>query len=182
MINSKELLLVVDENNSPIEPIPRDVAHIQGVWHRVADIVVVNPKYEILCHQRSMLKDNNPGKWDIAFGGHALPGMEMLDCAMVELQEESGLVANPKDMENIGLYKQSSNNGTNVTNNHFFYVYVYHWDGNMENLKLEESEVALVELVPVAKLKEQYASENSKWTRPPYMTELLNTLYERSRS
>ena len=64
MINKDELLFAVDENNKPIEPMPRAKAHTEGVWHRNAHIWIVNPNREVLVHKRSMLKDSNPGKWE----------------------------------------------------------------------------------------------------------------------
>ena len=172
MINKEELIFTVDENNQPIETVTRRQAHTEGIWHRVADIVVINSNNEILCNQRSMLKDNSPGKWDIPFGGHALAGTDMVQCAMDELREESGIVAKREDLTFYGQFKESSNNGTN---NQFFYVYIYKWNGKVSDLTLEVEEIVDAKWVSLETLRREYLVEKKDtWTHPPYMEDLLN--------
>ncbi|MEX2028301.1 MAG: NUDIX domain-containing protein, partial [Candidatus Curtissbacteria bacterium] len=84
MINSQELIFMVDENNNPVSPLAREIAHGQGLWHRSCDIWVVNSKGEILCQRRSMKKDVKPGLWESYFGGHVLAGEDYLDSAVKE--------------------------------------------------------------------------------------------------
>lgn len=73
MINSEELLFCVDDNNNPIEPLPRKFVHANSVWHRVSHIYVVNTQNkQILCQQRSLKKDALPGIQEAYFGGHVL--------------------------------------------------------------------------------------------------------------
>ena len=178
MINKEELIFTVDEDNQPIETVTRKQAHVEGIWHRVADIVVINSKNEILCNQRSLLKENNPGRWDICFGGHALVGTEMIQCALDELREESGLIAKPEDLVFYGQYKHSSNNGKN---NEFYYAYIYKWDGKISDLTLEQEEVADAKWVPLATLYQEYVvDKNNIWTHPPYAEDLLNEMIQKS--
>ncbi len=69
MINKEELIFAVDENNNPIEPISRENAHKNGIWHRISDIWIINKKKQVLVQKRSALKDTNPGKWEAFVGG-----------------------------------------------------------------------------------------------------------------
>lgn len=68
-----ELLLVVNRDDQPIEPLPRGFVHNNGIWHRVVHIWIIK-QGEVLCQQRSLSKDLNPGKWESFFGGHLTPG------------------------------------------------------------------------------------------------------------
>ncbi len=64
MINNKELLFVVDENNQPQQPLPRNVVHKNSLWHRTAAVWVINRNGKILCQKRSLKKDVKPGMWE----------------------------------------------------------------------------------------------------------------------
>jgi isopentenyldiphosphate isomerase len=174
MINKDELVFAVDENNNPIEPVARKAAHREGIYHRVADIVVMNSKNDVLCSKRSMLKDNNPGKWDFPFGGHAGPGVEMIQCAMDELREESGLVAKPEDLVFWEIYNEHKPEKKHF---HFVYVYTYKWDGEISELTLEEEEVSEVKWVPLKELIEDYmVSKKHEWSDIPYAEKFFKYL------
>src|SRR5690606_7116726 len=91
MLNAKELLFTVDSQNNTIDSQPRDLVHAEGIWHRTAHVWIVNKNYEILCQQRSLLKDSNPGLWEPFFGGHLPPDTSYEKGAMDELREELGI-------------------------------------------------------------------------------------------
>lgn len=178
MINKNELIFAVDENNNPIEPVERQKAHADGIWHRTTNIVVINSKDDILCHKRSILKDTGPGLWDSCFGGHLLAGEDSLINAQEELNEEVGLDVNPKDLEFLGIVKHT---GENEKNREFRYFYIYNWDGSAKDIKFERDEIDEVKWFPLEILKNN--RENTKvWSPMPYLDMLLNKIYERSRS
>src|SRR3989344_6977065 len=124
MINKDELVFAVDENNQPIEPVLRLIAHQESIWHRTTDIVVLNSKNEVLCSKRSMLKDTSPGRWDSSFGGHTAPGVDSLQGALEELREESGFDASEKDLEFLGITKYVTEN-EQIKNRVFRNFYIY---------------------------------------------------------
>ncbi|OGE73649.1 MAG: hypothetical protein A3I07_03970 [Candidatus Doudnabacteria bacterium RIFCSPLOWO2_02_FULL_42_9] len=167
MINNQELIFAVDENNQPIESVVREKAHAEGIWHRGTDIIVMNDKNEILCNKRSMLKVHSPGCWDPAFGGHCLAGQDILENARQELFEESGLNAKPEDLEFVETIKWD-----NGLNKEFRYVYVYRWEGDLKDLKLEKEEVDEVKWMD---LKNVAANKNNKaeWSPMPYIDLLI---------
>jgi isopentenyldiphosphate isomerase len=173
MINKDEIIFAVDKNNQPIGPVARKKAHAEGIWHRTSDVVVVNSKKEILCNKRSMHKDNSPGKWDVYFGGHVSAGTEPLECAIRELEEETGLMASESDLEFVLIDKHSNNN----YNNEFTYVYLFHWDGEVIDLKLEQEEIDEAVWVKVDDLLKEYLNDSTdKWTHPPYVERFLKSL------
>ena len=172
MINKDELLFTVDENNQPVAPLGRTLAHEQGVWHRTTDIAVVNSKKELLCHKRSMLKDAGPGMWDICFGGHILAGVDPIKGAMEELEEESGLKVAEPDLKFLGTVQHISRSGKNKE---FRYVYIYYWDGPMSDLKLEKDEVEEVRWTDIETIKNN--RDNSEhWSGMPQLETLLAEL------
>ncbi len=173
MINKDEILFIVDEDNNPIEPMARHEAHKLGAWHRCVEIWVVNSKGQVLCNQRSMLKDNSPGAWESHFGGHVLAGTETVEAAIRELEEESGLLAKPQDLEFFEVCPQSTREGKN---NEFLYVYLYKWDGEASELKLETEEVIDAKWFSVSELEKVVSENREKWIIPVYMNRMLDKL------
>ena len=167
MINKNELIFAVDENNNPIEPAERWKAHAEGIWHRSSDIAVVNSKKEILCNKRSLQKDHSPGMWDGTFGGHTLAGQDSLAGAKQELLEESGLAADK--LEFVAIVKYVDRNDTNKE---FRYLYVYRWDGDLKELKLEAAEIDEAKWFPLHTLVEN-KDNRQQWSPMPYLDELL---------
>ncbi len=172
MINKQEIIFTVDEKNNPIKPVERQQAHEQGIWHRTTDIAVVNSKQEILCHKRSMLKDTGAGLWDVCFGGHTLAGVESLPAAILELQEESGLTANPEDLIFVGVVTHVNKTGNNKE---FRYGYIYRWDGPMSDLHLEKDEIDEVKWVPSDVIKAN-RDNRDEWSAMPYFDLLMEKL------
>ncbi len=174
MIDKNELIFAVDENNQPIEPVERQKAHAEGIWHRTTDVIVLNLKNEILCNKRSIHKDNSPGKWDVYFGGNLLAGTESIQGALRELEEETGLKAEESDLEFQFIDKTSSKGNKN---NEFTYVYIYRWNGELSDLKLEIEEIDEAKWIGVSALLDEYRNDMAqKWTHPPYVEKLLNYL------
>lgn len=89
---SKEMVFIVDENNNPLKPQPRDIMIRDNLWCRVASVVVIDTNQRmVLCQKRSDTKDQRPGLWVVEFGGKANPAEDCLVTAQRELFEESGI-------------------------------------------------------------------------------------------
>ncbi len=172
MIDKDEVIFAVDEKNNPIAPVARKRAHLEGIWHRTTDIVVLDDAMNILCHKRSLLKDSGPGLWDSAFGGHIAPGVEAIQGAIQELHEESGLLASKKDLIFLGVTKHIS---STQKNREFRYCYVYHWNGRAEDIKFEADEISEVKWFDAETLPQEL-SDRSKWSPAPYLGLLLDYL------
>lgn len=59
--------------------------------HRVAHVIVVNGRDELLLQKRSPEKDIQPDKWDTSVGGHLNIGEEYDAAARREMNEELGI-------------------------------------------------------------------------------------------
>jgi isopentenyl-diphosphate delta-isomerase len=98
MIDDNELLFVVDEQNQPLDPLPRKVVHAQKLWHRTAAVWVLNRHQQLLCQQRSLKKDIKPGMWEAFLGGHLGPGDDYSQAAVAEIGEELGITVSDRDL------------------------------------------------------------------------------------
>lgn len=118
--NQEEILIVVDQDDNVLDYLPRSQVHKKNLLHRTISISLFNDKGEILLHKRSLSKDNNPGFWGNAAGGHVEKGEEYEQAAHKELQEELGLdseltfikkmyINDPKHQSMTALYKIISN-------------------------------------------------------------------------
>jgi isopentenyl-diphosphate delta-isomerase len=157
MIDKDELLFVVDGNDNPLEPKPRKEVHAKKYWHRVSHIFVKNPSNQILCHQRSMLKDSNPGKWNVVFGGHLAPGEDYLTGAINELYEEASIKADSFDLKLLEIYKMTEAA-------EFQAVYLLEWDGAIEDLHFEKEEIDQLKWIEISKLQKLISVQDPNWS------------------
>lgn len=175
MINPNEIIFAVDEHDNPTEPLTRARAHKEGIWHRTSHIWVHDGQGQLLCQQRSLKKENHPGQWEAYFGGHMPPGIEPLEGAMAELQEEIGLVPAPKELTFWGVERFVEHFPGKV-NNEFAYVYVLRWEGGTAELTLEEEEISRVRWVKVEEVRRGMMDSSSAWTKTPYTEKLISKL------
>jgi isopentenyldiphosphate isomerase len=153
-----ELLYVVDEDDRPLEPQPRKLVHGNGAWHRVAHIWIVNARGEILCQQRSMSKDLNPGMWTASFGGHMMPGEEYRAAGVRELEEELGLRIHPDDLEFWKVYRSARH-----PNNEFQGIFVLKWDGGVKDVRFNDGEVEQVSWMPAQQVAHKVLAGADDW-------------------
>ena len=172
MIIKKELLFTVDEQNNPIEPMPRDIVHKNGIWHRTNQVWIINDKKQILCQRRSLLKDMNPGKWEALFGGHIQAGQDYIDSAIIELKEELGITATKKELHFFKVHKS-------FEHKEFENIHYLLWNGNIQDIQLEEEEVDQVKWFEIDQLFDLLVKKKSKdWSKFGYEEELLKKLQD----
>ena len=118
----------------------------------------------------SLLKDNNPGRWELFFGGHLAPGQEYTVAALSEVEEELGLHLQANQLRFFKEYKHAK--GTE-----FQGIFVLEWSGDVTTLRLEEDEVESVEWRSIDDIERIVAREKSElWTYMGYEQEPLNWL------
>lgn len=135
----EELFDIVSDDNLPLGITkPRAVVHEEMKdWHRTTHIWIINDSNQILCQQRSLTKDKNPGKWQSFFGGHLKAEQTYEANAVSELLEELGL--NVKLEQLIPLYVRKSD-----SQKHFAQVYLVKWHGEPKSLHFNDGEVSQV--------------------------------------
>lgn len=175
MIDPKELLFTVDENNQPVKPVKRSEAHKNGIWHRSTNVWVVN-KNQILCQKRSLKKDTNPGKWEACFGGHLSPDDSYLSAAQRELKEEAGISLPDSSFNQVMIYKyEAADRSMGTIDREFLGIFVVNWSGNIAQIIIEEDEVEEIAWWPMEELKE-IIGVDTNWVAHGYESELLNKL------
>lgn len=88
---TEELFDVVNEADEVIDVLPRSVVHARKLCHRAVHVLVFNSEGELLIHQRSAQKDEEPLTWNSSCSGHVSAGEDYDLAARRELQEELGL-------------------------------------------------------------------------------------------
>ena len=90
---SEEIFDVVNGRDEVIGQNTRREVHRLGLMHRAVHVLVFNSCGDVFLQKRSMLKDRQPGVWDSSASGHVDAGEDYDTCAVRELGEEIGLVA-----------------------------------------------------------------------------------------
>lgn len=101
--HSEPLILVVDENDTPIGAASKQEIWQKGLWHRIVRIMVEDVEGNILLQKRADTLQLYPGRWDDSAAGHVDEGEDYDDAANREMAEEIGL-ENVK-LEDFGEYK-----------------------------------------------------------------------------
>lgn len=170
MINTEEMLYVVDEFDMPLEPLPRHIVKKHGHWHRTVHVWIINDQKQIFCQKRSLKKDMAPGKWEPSVAGHLGPEDNYFTGAVREVNEETGLEIHPSELNLLKIYKD-----------HKFKEYraIFYCKRNVElhKVKIEEDEVDKVKFVNFETLKKYLLYQKSDyWIRPGYEKEMLSAL------
>ncbi len=162
-----EFFDVVDEKgNKTGEVVEREVAHKQGICHRVVQVWLVNSQKQVLIQKRSATKDSYPNKWYVSLGGHIESGEDNISAIIREFLEELGLdVSNHLDkLDYLFTFKEIEylNDGEFI-DNEFYDVYVLNLDIEVENLKLQEEEVSEVKFIDYEDFKEAIIQKNEEF-------------------
>lgn len=170
MVNSNELLYVVDEFDVKIEPQPRHKVFKEGLWRRTTHVWIVNKKKKVLCQRRSHKKAVSPGLWEPAAAGHMGPDDNYYTGAVREVWEETGLKVNPKDLNLLKIYK-------NHSRKEFVGVFYCELDIESYHIKMEEDEVDEVKMIGINTLKKHLLYKKSeKWITHGYEREIFAAL------
>ena len=122
----------------------KKVCLMRGEYHMVVHIWILGSDGRVLIQRRSLNKPLMPGEW-AAIGGSAVSGEDAPTAARRELLEEMGVNANPEDLKLIRKM---------VRNNSILYIYLVCCDIAIQDLKLQEDEVAEAKWVHRNKLRQ----------------------------
>lgn len=126
----------------------RKDAHIDGDWHKVAFIFVVNDKGEIILQKRSDEKETNPNKWTASASGHLSAGDTDIEGAIRELEEEIGIQASAEDLKYLFTVNEKHiKEVKNLKIRHIADVYLLYRNIELSSLVLQQEEVSDVKYV-----------------------------------
>lgn len=115
------------------EPVP------EGLYHLVCEIIVEHQDGSILAMRRDPRKPNHPGAWETTAGGSALKGEDALHCAIRELHEETGILA-----ETLELLGQEVSDPAHS----IFYMYRAEIAGEKPSVTLQPGETVDYRWIP----------------------------------
>jgi 8-oxo-dGTP pyrophosphatase MutT (NUDIX family) len=166
---SSELLFVVDENDNPTKPMPRDYVINNNLWRRASSCTIINPRAkQVLCQKRSQQKDERPGFWIADFGGKAKPNEAPEQAMLRELKEELELIVPADDLHFWRKIKSQERH-------QFEYLFWVNWDGDTSKLKFNDGEVEQVEWFDInAALKN--LKDNPKWYSYGFEAEIIEAV------
>ena len=160
----QEKLNIVDENNNIIGEETREDIHKKGLLHREVHVWIYNDNMDILFQRRAPDKDTFPGLLDASVGGHIDLGESREEAAIKELKEETGIIAKKEDL--IFLRETRTKHydpTTDTTNNVIRAIYSYKFNGDVNELKIEESKATSLEFWPLEELFNLTDKEKAKF-------------------
>ncbi len=106
----KELVVLVDENDTQIGTMEKLLAHTSGKLHRAISVFIFNTKGDMLLQQRADGKYHSANLWSNACCSHPRPDEPVPDAAARRLYEEMGMVCELKENFSF-IYKAAFANG-----------------------------------------------------------------------
>ena len=157
-----EIIGIYDEKDNYIGKDTRKNMRKNNLIHRCTDIVVMNPKNEILVQTRSLTKEYCPGYLDAVVGGVVGDGENPDLCAEREVKEEIG----------IDVYKTKEK--LKFINKFFFeedicrvWTYCYFLkltDEEIKDIKFCDHEITSIQWIPKDKLLNMFEDKNFNFT------------------
>lgn len=140
---SEEILTIYDAFNNPIGSADRKEVHAQGLWHRSANFIVLDPKKRTVIFQDSHTLDTyDVEKFFVKMNGGHVQGEDMIQGVTRELQEELGLKLEEADKVHfLGTYQISFEPTAEFINHEFMYFYLTVFSDVVEKIVMDENEV-----------------------------------------
>lgn len=153
MGDQNEILNIVDDTDHVIGQATRRNIHLNGLLHREVAVWVYNDTGELLLQRRAPDKDIAPNLLDTSAGGHVGIGDTYVQAAVKELKEETNIEASVKDLALITKNERKSGQQLDgKINNAIRLVFVYHFNREKDDLRMEEGKITSLEWWPMEKL------------------------------
>lgn len=91
MDDTKEFVILVDENDNEIGLAPKLNAHRTGELHRAFSVMLIDAQKRLLLQRRAFAKYHSGGRWANTCCGHPRDGESLVDAAERRLTEEMGV-------------------------------------------------------------------------------------------
>ncbi|MEX1383497.1 NUDIX domain-containing protein [Lutibacter sp.] len=127
-------------------------AHKKGFFHASAHIWIFNNKKEVLIQKRASNKDTFPNLWDVSVAGHISADEKPIISAIREVQEEIGLSIKQHNLYYIGTSKKRIEHNKDLIDYELHYIYMCKINFYVNSLKIQEEEVAEVNLISIQNL------------------------------
>ncbi len=174
-MTTEEILDIVNEQDEIIGQDTRKNIHKAGLLHREIHIWFITPSGNMIFQHRAKDKDTYPDLLDATVGGHVDLGMTYEETAIKELLEETGVIADIKDLHVLKkMRSRSVDSLTNKINNVFRLQYGYVFNGDIADLKIEKGKALGFESWPLEKMFALSENEKKKFIPLIYSNEFLD--------
>ena len=126
----------------------RDAVHQSGDLHRTLHVWLLKDRQNVLLQRRAMGKDLEPGKLDVAVGGHFSAG-ETLPDVLRETREELGFDVSPHELIYLGITR-AQRRYPGAIDNELQETYLLLRDAPLESYRLAPDEVDVLYELPLA--------------------------------
>lgn len=157
-MESKEFVILVDENDQEIGSMEKLEAHEKGVLHRAFSVFVFNKKGELLLQQRAEGKYHSPKKWTNTCCSHQRFGESTIDAAKRRLNEEMGFVC---DVENAYTFIYKADVGQGLFEHELDHVLTGVYEGDVP---FNPSEVMDYKYVPLNEIAVDLVNNGDHYT------------------
>lgn len=156
-----ELIDILDSEGKPTgQNCLKSIAHQHGYFHATVHIWLYTKDEKILLQKRAATKKVFPNLWDISVAGHIGAGEQILDAAVREVYEEIGLIIQKKDLKKIGTRKHQVAHDNGIQDNEFHHVFISELRVPVDELIVQEEEVAGLKLFDLTILRQTKNLEN----------------------
>jgi len=135
--------------------LPKIKVHELGLWHASSFIWIYDDNAEVLMQLRSKNKKSFPGVWDVSVAGHIAAGESPEETAVRGEKEEIGVDISSKELVRVEYTSDIVPWLPNKQHPEFCYVYILNRNLDINNLKLEQTELTEVKKIHVNKLQEE---------------------------
>lgn len=153
-----ELVILVDEKDTPIGLMEKMEAHRKGALHRAFSVFIFNSKGELLLQQRALDKYHSAGQWTNTCCSHPRDGESTLEAANRRLDEEMGLAGDLEYRFHF-QYKAAFENG--LIEHEIDHVYFGYTDAVPQ---LNPEEVAAYRYVNLPELQQSIKNQPELYT------------------
>ena len=151
-----ELVDILDsDGNATGHTALKSEAHENGWYHPSVHIWFFTEDKKVLIQQRAKNKDTFPLIWDVSVAGHIGAGEPVEEAAMREINEEIGLKVEENDLQKIGVFKATHKHSEILIDKEFHHLFLCRLRVPLAALKLQKSEVADLQLVPLFLFSEE---------------------------
>lgn len=147
----EEFLDIINSYGEPTGKIvSRSVAHSEGIPHRTSHVWIlrrVNDRVQILLQMRCKAKDAYPGCFDISSAGHIPAGIDYVNSAIRELEEELGVIASAEDLIEVGYRRIDCDevfHGKPFHDRQYSKIFVLWLDQDEDKFKVQNEEIDFV--------------------------------------
>ena len=152
-------------------------AHRLGLFHSSVHIWFYTEDGEILIQKRADFKDTFPNLWDVSVAGHISAGETPEYSAIREISEEIGLQIKKNHINFIGVYLEQTQPRENIMDNEFHYIYLAELKTTIDELIIQEEEVAAVKMIPLQQLKENINDPEQSRYYVPHESKYYNFVF-----